>query len=86
MSVNDTDVREGRINDQLGTQLESISAQVEAGLEHGRNVFAEWQHNFNEQAGRTCRQIDQYARENPWPLVCAAVVLGLLTGACVKRH
>jgi ElaB/YqjD/DUF883 family membrane-anchored ribosome-binding protein len=78
-------MKAGRINDQLGSQLESLSAQVEANLERGRNAWAEWKANLSEESTRAAAAANRYARENPWPLVCAATVLGLVLGAICAR-
>lgn len=86
MSLSETDIHSGRINDQLGSQLEGLSAQMEAGVERGRSVLAEWQANLSDKFSEAASSADQYARENPWPLVCGAMVFGLALGALCGRR
>jgi ElaB/YqjD/DUF883 family membrane-anchored ribosome-binding protein len=86
MSVSNTDLNEGRINDQLGTQLDSLSAQVEANIERGRNALADWRANFPDNVSDLFHSLDEQAHESPWPLVCGATVAGLLLGALLGRR
>jgi len=80
MSVNQNDVKEGRINDQLGTQLESLSAQVEANIERSRNAVADWKASLGESASRAAKTMDRYTHEHPWRMISSALVGGLLLG------
>jgi ElaB/YqjD/DUF883 family membrane-anchored ribosome-binding protein len=86
MSVNQTDVKDGRINDELGTQLEALSAQVEAKVERGRNAWAEWQANLSDRTSECLRSIDAEAHSNPWPFVSTAMVFGFLVGTVLGRR
>ena len=80
MSVTQQDVKEGRINDQLENQLESISAQVEAKVEQGRNAFAEWRETANARTPEVKESLDTMAREKPWQMVGYAAAVGLVLG------
>lgn len=86
MSVTAEDVKEGRINDGLENQLESISAQVEAGLEQGRNRMAEWRATANELTQQCTEGLNTLAREKPWQLVAAATAAGLVLGLLFGRR
>jgi ElaB/YqjD/DUF883 family membrane-anchored ribosome-binding protein len=86
MSVSNTDLKEGRINDGLGTQLDALSAQVEANIERGRNAWAEWKANFSAKGSELFHSLDEQAHTSPWPLVCGATAAGLLLGALLGRR
>lgn len=80
MSLSQQDVKEGRINDQLENQLESISAQVEARVERGRNAWAEWRESAQATTRDMRNSLDTMAREKPWQMVGYAAALGLVLG------
>lgn len=80
MSVSEQDVKEGRINDGLENQLESLSAQVEAGFEQGKNRVAEWRAAAGETTRQCTEALNTMAREKPWQLVAGATALGLVLG------
>ena len=86
MSVTQQDVKEGKINDQLENQLESISAQVEAGMEQGRARLAEWRAAASDTTRRAKESLDTMAREQPWQLVGGAVALGFVVGLLCRRR
>lgn len=86
MSVNQTDLKEGRINDQLATQLDALSAQVEANVERGRNVLAEWKSALSEKSSQFGHTMDAYSHEHPWRMVSSAMVVGLLLGLLCKTQ
>ena len=80
MSVTQQDLKEGRINDQLENQLDSISAQVEAGWEEGKNRLADWRQAANETTRQMTDSLQTMAREKPWQLVAGATAVGLVLG------
>ena len=80
------DAKDGRINDQLGTQLEAVSAQMEANLERGRNAWAEWRAAISEQSHRAREEAETMARENPWQLTMSAALVGVVLGVLVSRR
>ena len=86
MSVSEQDVHAGRLNDELGAQLESLSAKVEANLENGRNTWAEWKAQANDCTRQAISTADNYAREKPWQLVCAATMVGVVLGMLCGRR
>ena len=87
MSVTEQDIKEGRINDQLEDQLESLSAQVEARVERGRNAWAEWRETATSKTRELGASLETMARERPWQLVGGAAAIGLLVGLlCVRRR
>jgi ElaB/YqjD/DUF883 family membrane-anchored ribosome-binding protein len=88
MSVSTNDVKEGRLNDDLETQLESLSAQVEAGLEKGRNGWAEWKATASDGTRQAVSAVSDFAREKPWQLVLGATAFGLILGCLLssRRH
>jgi ElaB/YqjD/DUF883 family membrane-anchored ribosome-binding protein len=86
MSVTQQDIKEGKINDQLEDQLESLSAQVEAGMEQGRARMAEWRAVASEKTRQAKESLDTMARERPWQLVGGAVALGFVFGLLCGRR
>lgn len=80
MSVTEKDIKEGRINDELGSQLESISANVEAGWEQGRNAWADWRATADERTRQAAATLNNMARENPWQVIGGAAALGFIIG------
>ena len=80
MSVSQQDLSEGRINDQLGSKLESFSAQAEAGVERGRNALAEWQATLSEKSSQFAETMQRYSHEHPWRMVSSGLALGLVLG------
>ena len=75
-----------RINNQLATQLESFSAQIEANLERGRNNWREWEASLKENTDKVCAQVNDYVRSNPYQAVCGAVAIGFLLGFLGMRR
>jgi ElaB/YqjD/DUF883 family membrane-anchored ribosome-binding protein len=89
MTVNQSDFKEGRINDQLGSQLESLSAQVEANVERGKNALAEWRVTLFDKTSEFAQTMDRYTHEHPWRMISSALVAGLMLGllvGCQKSH
>jgi len=86
MSVTQQDVKEGRINDQLGDQLESISARVEAGVEQGRNAWAEFRETANARTKECMEAMQTMAHDKPWQLVGGAAAIGLVLGLLLGRR
>lgn len=86
MSVTTEDVKEGKLNDQLASQLESISARVEANVEKGRNALAD----FQAEAGQRCREMasatNEFVRERPWEVAGIAAGIGLVIGLLCSRR
>lgn len=80
MSVTTEDLKEGKINDQLETQLDALSAQVEANVERGRNALAEWQATLSEKSSEFGRTMDRYSHEHPWRMISSALMAGVLLG------
>jgi ElaB/YqjD/DUF883 family membrane-anchored ribosome-binding protein len=80
MSVTQQDLKEGRINDQLDNQLDSLSAKVEAGWEEGKNRMADWRQSAGEKTRQMTDSLQTMAREKPWQLVAGATAVGLVLG------
>jgi ElaB/YqjD/DUF883 family membrane-anchored ribosome-binding protein len=86
MSVTQQDVKEGKINDQLDDQLESLSAQMEARVERGRNQWAEWRESANACTRQMKDSLDTMAHEKPWQMVGGAAAIGLVLGLLLRRR
>ena len=78
MSLNQNDLKEGRINDQISSQLESISAKVEANVERGRNALEEWCASLSDKSSELGRTLDRYSQEHPWRMASSAFVAGMV--------
>ena len=86
MSVSEQDVHEGRINDELSSQLESISARVEAKVEKGRNAWAEVKAAATDRCNQAATAANEFARERPWEMAGIAAAIGLVAGLlCARR-
>jgi ElaB/YqjD/DUF883 family membrane-anchored ribosome-binding protein len=89
MSVSTTDLKEGRINDDLETKLESLSAQVEANVERGKNKMAEWRASVSDKTSQFGTTMNRYTHEHPWRMISsgfmAGILLGLMSG-CQRSH
>jgi ElaB/YqjD/DUF883 family membrane-anchored ribosome-binding protein len=86
MSLSEQDVKEGRINDGLENQLESLSAQVEAGIEQGRNKIADWRAVAGEKTRECTEALNTMAQEKPWQLVAGATAIGLILGLLFSKR
>lgn len=80
MSLSTSDVKEGRINDQLGSQLESLSAQVEANVERGRDAVAEWRAILSDKASQFAGTMNRYTHQHPWRMISSGLIAGMLVG------
>jgi ElaB/YqjD/DUF883 family membrane-anchored ribosome-binding protein len=86
MSVTEQDIKEGRINDELSSQLESISARVEANVEKGLNAWADFRADAEERCHEMAANANNYVRERPWQVVGVAAGIGLVLGMlCARR-
>jgi ElaB/YqjD/DUF883 family membrane-anchored ribosome-binding protein len=83
--MTDTDVQQGRINDQLGTQLESLSAQVEAKVEQGKNRLNEWKSTIQDRSKQAYSSVDTFTRNSPWKALGVAVLSGWVIGRIMSR-
>ena len=86
MSVNQNDLKEGRINDQIGSQLESMSAKLEADIKRGQNALEEWCTSLSEKSSELGRTLDRYSREHPWRMVSSAFLAGLVLSRLLGRR
>ncbi len=86
MSVTQQDVREGRLNDELSSQVESISARVEANVEKGRNAWADFKADAEERCRVMADATAEYVHHKPWQAVGIAAGIGLVVGLlCARR-
>jgi len=74
MSINRSDLREGRINDQLEREL-NAHPEVTENLEERKRSFQEWS-----------GAISEYVDENPWTCLAGGIVAGLVAGLCLRRR
>lgn len=89
--MNEESLKDGRINDQLATQLDALAAQVEANVERGRNALAEWKYALSEKSSHLAQTVDRYGHAHPWRMISSAMTAGLFLGLlcksmCSKSH
>ena len=84
--MEEADIHAGRINDQLGTQLEGLSAQFEARVEQGRNAMSEWKARCKDQFSLARQHAEESVKERPWQWALGAMGAGLLLGCLLGRR
>ena len=78
--MTETEIKEGRINDQLGSQLESLSAQVEDKIEQGKNSWAEWKSDLSGRSKQMVSDLNEFTRSKPWQALGVAALAGFVLG------
>ncbi|MDX1951279.1 MAG: hypothetical protein SFY81_03795 [Verrucomicrobiota bacterium] len=74
------------LNNQLDEQLESLSAQVEAGFENGRARWADWKANIGDSARNVSRSVDDCVHNHTWSSIAIAAALGACLGIMLGRR
>lgn len=67
-----------------GEKATAMRASVEANLNSAKARLREIQGMATERAGAAVRATDEYAHENPWPLIGAAAAVGFILGVIVS--
>jgi ElaB/YqjD/DUF883 family membrane-anchored ribosome-binding protein len=84
--ITQEDAKQGLINDQMGTQLEALSARMEANLERGRNAWAEWRSTLSDSSNRAIDAAEAAVREKPWQVAMGAALVGVVLGYLCSRN
>jgi hypothetical protein len=75
MSVSETDLRAGRINDQLETELNALGSLPLKPESGGLISFAnQWR-----------QEISKQVQDRPWAAACGALLIGCLLGVYSRR-
>ena len=74
-----------KLNNQLETGLDALSAQLEAGIESGKYTLAEIKALLREKSANAAHAAQEYVEENPWKLVLAGGLIGLSLGLLLRR-
>lgn len=67
-----------------GEKATAMRASVEANLNSAKARLRDLQGMATERAGAAVRATDEYAHENPWPLIGAAAAVGFILGVIVS--
>ena len=77
---------EDKLNNQLGTQLESVSDQIQKGIQSGKYTLAELQKAVVDKTKYAAKTTDDYVHDNPWTALGIAAGVGLLIGFLANRR
>ena len=71
-----------------GEKATALRASVEANLSAAKDRLRELQGAAYERTTAAARVADEYVHENPWPMIGAAALVGLVIGVLVSegRH
>ena len=67
-----------------GEKATAMRASVEANLNSAKARLRDIQGMATERASAAVRATDEYAHENPWPLIGAAAAVGFILGVIVS--
>jgi ElaB/YqjD/DUF883 family membrane-anchored ribosome-binding protein len=67
-----------------GEKAIAMRASVEANLDSAKARLRDLQGMAAERTGAAVRATDEYAHENPWPLIGAAAAVGFILGVIVS--
>jgi ElaB/YqjD/DUF883 family membrane-anchored ribosome-binding protein len=67
-----------------GDKARELRASVESNLAGAKAKLRELQDAAYERGTAAVRATDEYAHENPWPLIGAAALIGLLVGVMLN--
>jgi ElaB/YqjD/DUF883 family membrane-anchored ribosome-binding protein len=68
-----------------GEKASALRSSVEANLAAARQRVRELQGAAYDNTTAAARAADEYAHENPWPLIGAAAAVGFLCGLLMRR-
>lgn len=75
-----------RTRDDVRDDLNSITDQIQEGLEHGRYTAAELQRVLKDRTRQAAESTDQLVHEYPWSAIGVGVILGLMVGILMPRR
>ena len=75
-----------RTREDLRDDLESITEQINHGIEQGRYSLAQLQEVLVKRTKQAAASTDELIHDNPWSAVGIGVALGLLIGYLIPRR
>ena len=69
-----------------GGEGEDLASKVQKTASEWQETAQEWQRRAAESAKRAWESTDQYVRENPWALVGAAALTGVVIGLLLSHN
>lgn len=75
-----------RTREQLETSLETITDQIQEGIERGKFTLSQLQSAVGDRTRQAVETTDRIVHENPWSAIGVAVGLGVLIGFLLPRR
>jgi ElaB/YqjD/DUF883 family membrane-anchored ribosome-binding protein len=75
-----------RTREDIRDDLETITEQINSGIEQGRYSLAQLQEALVKRTKQAAASTDQLIHENPWSALGMGVALGLLIGYLIPRR
>jgi ElaB/YqjD/DUF883 family membrane-anchored ribosome-binding protein len=75
-----------RTREDIRDDLESITEQINHGIEQGRYSLAQLQESLVKRTKQAAASTDELIHDNPWSAVGIGVALGLLIGYLIPRR
>ncbi len=84
--INDAEDMLRRANTESGEKARAMRSEVEAKLLSAKLRLEELRGQAVERAREAARFTDDYVHENPWPVLGAAALVGLVAGMLIGRR
>jgi ElaB/YqjD/DUF883 family membrane-anchored ribosome-binding protein len=75
-----------RTREDVRDDLETITDQINSGIEQGRYNLAQLQEALVKRTKQAAASTDELIHENPWSALGVGVALGLLIGYLIPRR
>ena len=75
-----------RTREELRDELESITDQIQDGLEKGRYTLSQLQTAVMDRTKNAAESTDQIVHDNPWAAIGIAATIGVLLGFLLPRR
>lgn len=75
-----------RTREEVREDLESITDQIQQGLEKGRYTFSQLQMAVKDRTRQAAQSTDHMVHENPWAAIGVAAAIGVLLGMLLPRR
>jgi ElaB/YqjD/DUF883 family membrane-anchored ribosome-binding protein len=75
-----------RTREDVRDDLESITDQINSGIEQGRYSLSQLQDALVKRTKQAAASTDQLIHDNPWSALGVGVALGLLIGYLIPRR
>jgi ElaB/YqjD/DUF883 family membrane-anchored ribosome-binding protein len=74
------------LGDEGGARMSDAKKRMQASLSVARDRLGELHETVTEGARAAARRTDEYAHENPWPMIGAGAAIGLVVGYLLARR